>query len=313
MLALLDYIEDKLAQKSRDLGRPWGPALHVLRYPTALLRDWLAGDIDNLATSLAYTTLLALVPLMVFVLSILKILGARSDLRIILQEFFRPLGNADNMLTETVMQFVANMRGNVLGSIGLAMLLYTAVSTIQKVEASFNFVWRINRPRSFARRVAEFLVVMIAGPILLAVALELLASAVHSSAAHWLYSVAHVGWMFRVFGRLLTYALVTMVFTFMYAFIPNTRVDFGPALIGGVTAGIIWALVGYAFSAFIVYSSHMIAVYTGFAIVLTALIWIYLSWLILLIGAQLACYAQFPQYLRHGREPIEAMQVTHRR
>ena len=65
-----------------------------------------------------------------------------------------------------------------------------------------------------------------------------------------------------------------------------------------MTAGVIWALVGQAFTAFIVYSSRMVAIYTGFAIVLTTLIWVYLSWLILLIGAQLAFYVQFPQYLR---------------
>ena len=305
MHALLDRLEDKLAQNSRKLGRPWAPALQLLRYPNALLRDWLTGHIDTLAMSLAYTTLLALVPLLVFVLSILKVLGARSDLRIILHEFFRPLGNADAVLTETVMQFVSNMRGSVLGSIGLALLLYTAISTFVKVEASFNIVWRIDRPRSFGRRIGEFLGVMIAGPILLAVALEILTSAVRSPAAQWLGSFAHLAWTIHVLGRLLPYGIVTGVFTFMYAFVPNTRVEFRPALIGGVTAGVVWALVGYAFSAFIVYSSHMVAVYTGFAIVLSALIWIYVSWLILLLGAQLACYAQFPHYMRHGREPIE--------
>jgi membrane protein len=98
------------------------------------------------------------------------------------------------------------------------------------------------------------------------------------------------------------YVIVTIVFTFMYSFIPNTHVEFRAALIGGVTAGIIWALVGKVFTAFILYSSQMVAVYTGFAIVLTTLIWVYLSWLILLIGAQLAFYLQFPQYLRHGPE-----------
>jgi membrane protein len=311
MLTPLEHLDDKLAQKSRELGRPWGPALHVLRYPNALLRDWLAGDIDTQAMSLAYITLLSLVPLMVFVFSILKRLGAHSDLRFILHEFFRPLGNAEGPLTETVMQFVENMRGELLGSIGLAMLVYTAISTIQKVEASFNFVWRIDRPRSLGRRFTELLSVMIAGPILLAVALELLASAEHSPAAQWLYSFAHLAWAFRFLGQLLPYAIVTMVFTFVYAFIPNTHVDFRPALIGGVTAGFVWALVGRAFSAFIVYSSHMVAVYTGFAIVLTALLWIYVSWLILLIGAQLACYVQFPQYLRHRREPAELPGSAH--
>ncbi len=91
----------------------------------------------------------------------------------------------------------------------------------------------------------------------------------------------------------------------MYVFVPNTRVQFRAALIGGVTAGIIWALVGKAFTAVILYSSQMMAVYTGFAIVLTTLIWVYLSWLILLIGAQLAFYVQFPQYLRQGQELVE--------
>jgi membrane protein len=106
-------------------------------------------------------------------------------------------------------------------------------------------------------------------------------------------------------GQILPYGIVAVVFTFMYAFIPNTGVRFRAALIGGVAAGIIWALVGKVFTAVIVYSSQMVAIYTGFAIVLTTLIWVYLSWLILLIGAQLAFYVQFPQYLRHGHENIE--------
>ncbi len=108
-----------------------------------------------------------------------------------------------------------------------------------------------------------------------------------------------------VLARIVPYIIVTIVFTFMYSFIPNTRVQFRAALIGGVTAGIIWALVGKVFTAVIFYSSRMVAVYTGFAIVLTTLIWVYLSWFILLIGAQLAFYLQFPQYLRHGHETIE--------
>jgi membrane protein len=99
--------------------------------------------------------------------------------------------------------------------------------------------------------------------------------------------------------------VVTIIFTFMYAFIPNTKVELRAALIGGVASGIMWALVGKVFTAFIVYSSSLVAVYTGFAIVLTTLIWVYLSWLILLIGAQLAFYLQFPQYLRHGQAAFE--------
>jgi len=305
MLKWLERLEDELFQKSRGMGPPWGATLRWLRYPAALVRDWLQGDINTRATSLAYTTLLSLVPLMVFSFAILKGLGARGDLRFILHEFFRPMGAAATELTESVLQFVANMRGELLGSIGLAFLVYTVITTIQKVEASFNFVWRVERPRSFGRRFTEYLSVMILGPILLAVAIGLLGSAEHSPFAQWLHAVAPLAVMLGILGRVMPYAIVTVVFTVMYSFIPNTRVQFRAALIGGVTAGIIWALVGKVFTAVILYSSQMVAVYTGFAIVLTTLIWVYLSWLILLIGAQLAFYLQFPQYLRHGHGSIE--------
>jgi membrane protein len=306
MLKWLERLEDGLFQKSRSMGRPWGPALRWLRYPAALIRDWLDGEINVRAMSLAYTTLLSLVPLLVFSFAILKGLGARSDLRFIVHEFFRPVGGAAAaQLTETVMQFVTNMRGDLLGTIGLAFLVYTVITTIQKVEGSFNFVWRVNRPRSFGRRFTEYVSVMILGPVLLAVAIGLLGSAEHSPFAQWLQAVAPLAAVVEAVGRIVPYAIVTVVFTVMYAFMPNTHVQFRAALIGGVTAGIIWALVGKVFTAVILYSSQMVAIYSGFAIVLTTLIWVYLSWLILLIGAQLAFYLQFPQYLRHGQETIE--------
>lgn len=305
MLNWPERLEEGLFQKSRSMPAPWGPVLRLLRYPVAVCRDWLAGEINVRAMSLAYTTLLSLVPLMVFSFSILKGVGARGDLRYILHEFFRPMGSAATQLTESVMQFVTNMRGDVLGSLGLGFLVYTVITTIQKVEASFNFVWQVQRPRSFARRFTEYLSVMIIGPILLAVVVGLLGSAEHSPFAQWFNAVPPLAWTMTALGQFVPYGIITVVFTFMYAFIPNTRVELRAALIGGVTAGLMWALVGQVFTNVILYSSHMLAVYTGFAIVLTTLIWVYLSWLILLLGAQLAFYVQFPQYLRHGQAPVE--------
>lgn len=300
-----ERLEDGLFQKSRSMAPPWGPVLRFLRYPVAIARDWLAGEINVRAMSLAYTTLLSLVPLLVFSFSIVKAIGAHGDLHYLLHQFFRPLGNAAAQLTDSVMQFVTNMRGDVLGSIGLASLIYTVITTIQKVEASFNFVWRVERPRSFARRFIEYLSVMVIGPILLAAVVGLLGSALHSPLAEWLNAVPLLGRSLQLLSRVVPYGVVTVAFTFMYALVPNTRVEFRAALIGGVTAGVIWALVGRVFTAVIVYSSHLLAVYTGFAVVLTTLIWVYLSWLILLIGAQLAFYVQCPQYLRHGQQAIE--------
>jgi membrane protein len=304
MPTALERLEHGLFQDSRCMAPPWGPLLRLLRYPAAVVRDWLEGEIAVRAMSLAYTTLLSLVPLMVFSFAILKGIGARTDLHFILHQFFRPLGLASNQLTESLLEFVANMRGDVLGSVGLIFLTYTVITTIQKVETSFNFVWRVHRARNFARRFAEYLSVMIAAPILLAVALGLLGSALHSPAARWLDSIASIAWVLTALARILPYTIVSVVFVCMYLFIPNTHVEARAALIGGVTAGVVWALVGKIFTSVLVSSSQLVAVYTGFAIVLTTLVWVYLSWLILLLGADLAFYVQFPQYLPHGRDSV---------
>jgi membrane protein len=100
------------------------------------------------------------------------------------------------------------------------------------------------------------------------------------------------------------YLFVTGVFTFLYVFVPNTRVQMTAALAGGLTAGVLWAASGVVFTKIVAASTQMVAIYAGFAIFLAALIWIYLSWLILLIGAQLSFYVQNPRYLRAGQVPV---------
>lgn len=305
MVKWLETIEDRLYTASRGRGRPWGPLLQGLRFPLALVHDWLADAINVQAMSLAYTTLLSIVPLIAFSIALLKALGTHANIALVVSQFLRPVGGAAAELTANAMEVVDNMRGDVLGTLGFVALSYTVVTTIQKVEASFQQVWRIERPRGLLRRSIEYLTAMIAGPILIAAALGVVASAQDSPLAHWLDAIAPLGHTLWFLGKLVPYALVTVVFTAMYFLIPNTRVKVQAAVIGGCSAGIIWALVGKLFTAFILFSSRSTAGYTGFAVVLTTLIWIYLSWLILLLGAQLAYYIQFPQYLRRGRDRFE--------
>ncbi len=305
MQHLLRRLENTLFIESRSMPGPLGLALRWIRYPAALLRDWLRGELNMRAMSLVYTTLLSLVPLLAFSFSILKGLGARNDLQALVFEFFRPMGAAADQLTLRVMQFVENVRGGVLGSVGLAFLIYTVVTTVQKVEESFNFVWRVDQPRSLARRLSEYISVMIIGPLFMVAAVGLLASAQSTWLAQWLAEHLGLGPVLAWLSHLGPYLLVVMAFTFLYSFIPNTRVRFVPALVGGVTAGVLWALTSQLFAGVIAYSARMVAIYTGFAIVITALIWIYLNWLILLIGAQLCFYVQCPQYLPHGHAPVK--------
>ena len=151
-------------------GRPGalGAALRVLRYPYAVLRDLSRGEINLRAMGLVYTTLLSLIPLLAFSFAILKVFGGHRDLQPVVQEFFRPVGDAAAAeLTSRVMQFANRVSSGLVGSVGLAVLAWTLIGTIKKVEDSFNFVWHVDQPRSFARRLAEYTSLLIAGPVLL--------------------------------------------------------------------------------------------------------------------------------------------------
>jgi membrane protein len=273
----------------------------LLRYPFALVRDLLGGELNLRAMGLVYTTLLSLVPLAAFAFAVLKGLGVHRDLEPLIYEFLEPIGARAYELTAQFMSFVDNVRGDVLGSVGLAFLLYTVISTIQKLEEAFNFAWHVERPRSIMRRVSEYLSLMVVGPIFIVVVFSLFGAVSSHRAMAWVTTHEPFDSIARGLGFLGPYLFVTGVFTFLYAFVPNTRVRAKAALMGGVVAGLLWAATGAIFARVVAASTQMVAIYAGFAIFLAALIWIYLSWLILLIGAQLSFYVQNPRYLRVGQ------------
>jgi membrane protein len=288
-----------------DLRRPLALGASLLRYPYALARDLVVGDLNLRAMSLVYTTLMSIVPLIAYSFSILKGLGVHEQLEPLIYEFFRPLGERAGELTARVTGFVDNVRGTVLGSLGLAFLVWTVVSVIQKVEEALNFIWHVERVRSFARRFSEYLSVMVVGPILMVTALGLIASLSANSAVQWLQSHEPFGTLLVMAGQLGPLLLVSAWLAFLYSFIPNTRVHAGAALLAGLVAGAAWVAAGFAFTQLVAYSTRMMAIYASFSILLLALVWVWLNWLILLLGAQLAFYLQNPQYLRGGQREVQ--------
>jgi len=287
-----------------------GALLRMLRYPYAVVRDLARGEINLRAMGLVYTTLLSLIPLLAFSFAILKFFGGHRDIEPIVYEFFRPVGGAAaTQLTARVVQFANRVSNGVVGSVGLALLAWTLVGTIKKVEDSFNFLWHVNHPRSFARRLAEYTTLLIAGPILLVGFVGLSHAALASAPVQ---EVVRLPLLQRLRGtgiNLAPYAMVTAFFTALYMMVPNTRVHWRAALTGALVGGVLWAAIGKMFTAFVVYSTRLTIVYAGFAFVVAALLWTYFGWLILLAGAQLSFYVQNPAYLRLGLQQLRLSSV----
>jgi membrane protein len=303
---LLVRLENWLFEPPESLvGRPLWKVVPVLRYVYALGRDFLRGDLTLRAMSLVYTTLLSVVPLLALAFALAKGFNLHNDFEPVLYSFLEPLGDRATEITNQVMTFVNNARGDVLGSLGLVFLLYTVLSMVQKVEESFNFIWRVEQPRSMGRRFSEYVSVMVVGPAIIAAALGLIATLNNTRAMRYIAQYEPFGTILVAIGHLTPYIMVGGVFMFMYAFVPNTSVRLRAALIGGTFGGIVWAGSGMLFARFVAGTSPTMVIYAGFALVIAALIWVYISWVILLLGAQLAFYVQNPQYLRPGRGEIQ--------
>lgn len=288
-----DYLE-----KRGPFGRI---AATVLRYIYGLGRDIVAGQLTLRSMSLVYTTLLSVVPLIAFSFAVLKGLGKHKELEPLLFNFLAPLGPQGETITKQVIDLVDSIKGGVLGGISLAFFIYTAVSMVQKVEESFNYVWHVSKRRSMARRLSEYLVVLMIGPVVMVIALGMLASIRSNVVVQMILANEALGPVFVTVGKFTPYLMVTGVFTFLYIYVPNTKVKFQSALVGGLAGGFLWASAGAFFATFILYASRTQLIYSGFAVAITTLIWLYLSWLILLVGAQLAFYFQQPAFLRMGR------------
>jgi membrane protein len=291
---------------AEKLSRVRGPRrllLWALRLLYVLVREVGGGQLNLRAMSLVYTTLLSVVPLLAVSFSVLKGFGVHNQIEPILFNFLEPLGPKGMELGQQVIGFVENVRVGVLGSLGLGLLIYTVISLIQKIESAFNYVWQVERLRSLSQRFSNYLSVILIGPVLVFSALGITASVMSLDIVQKLLTIEPFGRLFVLATKLVPYLLICVAFTFIYIFIPNTRVRFVSAVTGALVGGVLWQSTGWAFAAFIASSSKYAAIYSSFAILILLLIWLYLNWLILLLGAQVAFFVQHPQYL--VKEPVK--------
>ena len=293
-------------------ARPWWQrsVIHLARYAFGIGRDLANGQLSLHAMGLVYSTLLATVPLIAFSFSVLRGLNLHLELAPLLNEFLAPLGTQGATLTQNILSMVERVRGTVLGGLSLALFLYTAVTMVQKVETSFNFVWHVAQPRSLSRRIVDYAAVLLVAPLVMALAFTTLASLRNTAVVQAVADTAVLGPLTVQISKSLPLLMVIALFTSLYKWLPNAQVTWRAAALGGITAGSLWALVGLFFTEFVATSSRTLVIYASFAIAVLTLIWLYLNWLVLLLGARLAFYFQHRTYLQIGHDPPAPGNVT---
>lgn len=271
---------------------------HFLQIMAMTAQDFLSGMLTLRAMSLVYTTLLSIVPLLAVSISVLKGFGVHDQLEPTLTSLLAPLGERGPEISAQIVGFVENMKIGVLGALGLSLLIFTVLSLIQKIESAFNHTWRIESNRNLMQRFSNYLSVVLVGPVLIFSAVGITASLGSNTVLDLINQLPYMNQLLHLVGKILPYLLVIGAFMFIYLLVPNTRVKVKSAFTGAVVAGFLWESVGVLFTSFVSGSTSYTAIYSGFAIVLMFMIWLYLSWLILLIGASIAYYHQYPERLK---------------
>lgn len=277
----------------------------VLRLLVVVARASQDGPLNLRAMGLIYSTLLSIVPLLAVGFSVLKAFGAHYRIEPMLLSALEPLGERGAEISRRVVEFVNNTQVGVLGAVGLAGLLYTVLSLIDRIEESLNHIWQVRRPRNMARKFTDYLSILLVGPVLVVAALTVIAAA----QSHWLVQriiqVTPLEALIVFFAtNVVPFLFLCAAFSFLYGIMPNTRVRPEAALLGGAVAAVLWQLAGTAFAAFVAGSTRYTAIYSGFAALVVFLIWLYLAWLIVLIGGQVAYFQQYPSsYLATRTRP----------
>ncbi|MFQ5988608.1 MAG: YhjD/YihY/BrkB family envelope integrity protein [Candidatus Methylomirabilales bacterium] len=273
-----------------------------LRLLYIVANGFVENRLTRQAAALTFTMLLSIAPFLAVTFSLLRAFGIPNRLHPFLAELLAPLGPSAGEITTRLIGLVNNVDVGALGAVGLIALFITIVSLMGSIEQAFNHIWGVKTPRGLARKFTDYLSVLLVGPVLVFSAVAVFASLQSSALVQSLMAIEPFGTMILTGLRLVPYFMLLGALTFLYVFMPNTNVQMGSALIGGLVGAILWVTAGLGFAAFVASSTKYYAIYSSFAILFLFLLWFYVGWVIVLLGAQVAFASQHLDTYQEGRK-----------
>ncbi|WP_020652069.1 YihY family inner membrane protein [Massilia niastensis] len=282
----------------RMRGLTLGEARDLVRFARRRLTE---EKLPQVAGSLTFTTTLALVPALTIVLAIFTTFPVFGELRTALDTWFvqtlMPKAIA-NTISANLTQFASKAKG--LSAVGAVALLFTTAMMMGMIERAFNRIWGVRRPRPLSQRVLVYWALVSLGPILFGLSLTA-TSQLFTATGGLAKSAPMLG---TVFYSLVSVGLTTGAYTLLYMAVPNRRVDWRDAVWGGLAAAIAFEIAKRLFALFIRQFPTYAIIYGALAALPLFLIWMYVSWLITLVGAVLAAALPVVKYERWWYQPV---------
>lgn len=269
-------VSDKEGSSKKKIG-----LYNVIKAFILAIRNIDGSQLNTRAGALTYSTLLSIVPLLAVLFAIARGFGFQNIVKTQLFSYFsgqQDILNKAMGFIDTSLQYA---QGGIFLGIGIVMLLYTVINLLSNIEDNFNSIWQIKKGRTYYRMFTDYLALIIITPVFLVCNAGL--SIVISSTSE----LHIIGVVISPILQFVPYAITIFLFTFLYIYIPNTKVKFSSALLGGIFTGVCFQLFQMLYISGQIWISKYNAIYGSFAALPLFLLWMQLTWFLVLFGVEL--------------------------
>jgi len=285
----IDFIRGDIWRvRLKDLPRKQSFLIKQLRIFLLSARGFAEDKCQLRASALTFYSLISVVPVAAMAFGIAKGFGFEKRLERQLLEQFQGQEEVITRVITFAQSLLTNTKGGLIAGVGIVILFWAVIRVLGNIEASFNDIWGIQEPRTLGRKFSDYLSVMLLCPILMILSSSVTVF-ITTQVTLIMEKVALLGIFSPLISfvlKVLPYGIVWLLFTFLYIFMPNTKVNFRSGVLGGIIAGTIYQIVQLGYITFQVGVARYNAIYGSFAALPLFLIWLQLSWLIVLFGAE---------------------------
>jgi membrane protein len=300
--------EDIWRIRAKGLPPPKAFGVRYLRILLAAANAFQEHRCQLRASALTFFTLLSIVPIIAMAFGIAK--GFAFE-KVLEEKILERFPGQEEVLLE-VFKFanamLANTQGGLIAGIGVILLFWTIIKVLGNIERSFNDIWSVKNERTLARKITDYLSVMLVAPVLLVLSGSVTVFVTTQLAAitQKFDVLGILGPVVLLFLKITPFVIMWVLFAFLYIFMPNRQVNRKSGFVAGIIAGSVYVIVQLIYVKFQVGVASYNAIYGSFAALPLFLTWLQLSWLIVLAGAEISCIHQNADALEYGPDARQA-------
>jgi len=292
---IVHYVNTEIWRtKLESLPRYRAALVRLLRIVILSVRGFTKDGCTLRASALTFYSLLSLVPAAAMAFGIAKGFGFEKLLERRLLEEFHAQQEVVLKVIAFAQSFLENTRGGLIAGIGVVVLLWTVLKVLSNIEHAFNTIWEVHRHRTLIRKFSDYLSMMFIGPLLiiLSSSATVFITTQITEIIQKISILGYLSWPIFTAMKMIPYGIVWALFTLVYMVMPNTRVRLPAGLTAGIAAGTMYQLAQWFYITFQVGTARYNAIYGSFAALPLFLVWLQVSWFIVLFGAEISYAAQ---------------------